>query len=49
MELSTRIPECVEDLETAQRRALVVQKRLERAGQRVEQVKAVEKRLALEK
>ena len=49
MELSTRIPECVEDLETAQRRALVVQKRLERAGQRVEQVKAVETKLALEK
>ena len=49
MELSTRIPECVEELERAQRRALVVQKRLERAGQRAEEVKAVEKRFAIER
>ena len=49
MELSTRLPECVEELERAQRRALIVQKRLERAGQQVEQVKVVAKRFALER
>ena len=49
MELSTRLPECVEELEAAQRRALIVQKRAERASQRVEQVKTLAKRFALEK
>ena len=49
MELFTRLPECVEELEAAQRRALIVQKRAERASQRVEQVKTLAKRFAREK
>ena len=49
MELFTRLPECVEELEAAQRRALIVQKKAERASQRVEQVKTLAKRFALEK
>ena len=49
MEFSTGIAECVNDLETVQERVLLVQKRLQRAAEGEERVKASALRLTKER
>ena len=49
MEPCSRLTETLSELEAAQKRALIVQKRVQKAGERVEQVKVLAKRLAVEK